>query len=242
MKCSKIREKFSDFLIGEIDEITRKEVQEHVTGCSLCREELEVLSAIWAKLGVLPDEQPSKHVRTRFYAMLEKYKRSQELEKARPRPGKILEGWLERWAPRKAVFQFSFAFMLLVLGLAAGYFIHASWQRGGEIALLRQEIQQIRQIASVSLLRQESLNERLREIGSSSRLEQPDEEPLASLLRTVGSDTNINSPLASIEDPYLFPGYPIVKQELAQSLSEQTSPLVEIALALVCHIEQLKLR
>lgn len=242
MKCSQIKGIFSDFLTGEIDEIKRREIHEHVIVCGSCREELESLSAIWTKLGVLPEEQPSSKVRTRFYATLEKYKQSLEQGKVRPHLGKLLDRWRERWAPRKPVFQFTFALALLVMGLVAGYFLHASRQRGGEIALLRQEVQQVRQIAAVTMLRQESLNERLREISLSSGVGQPGEDLLASLLRTVGNDTSINSRMASMDDPYFFPGYPILREELAQSLSEQTSPLVEIALALVYRIEQFKWR
>jgi anti-sigma factor RsiW len=239
MKCSQIKKIFSDFLTGEIDKATRKEIEKHVTACGSCRDELESLSAIWTKLGVLPEEQPSDNVRTRFYAELEEYKQSQEKEKARPSLGKLLDGWLERWAPRRPAFQFSLALMLLVVGLTAGYFLHAGLQGGGEIARLRQELHQVRQIAEVSLLRQESLNERMRGINVTSRVEQSDEGTLEALLRIVSSDRNINTRLAAIDALHLLPDYPLVRQELVQSISEQTSPLVDIALILTDHIKNL---
>jgi anti-sigma factor RsiW len=239
MKCSQIKKRFSDFLTGEIDKTTRKEIEKHVTVCGSCRGELESLSAIWTKLGVLPEEQPSDSVRTRFYTALEKYKQSLEKEKARPHLGKFLDGWLERWAPRRPVFQFSLALMLLVVGLAAGYFLNAGLQKGGEIARLRQEVHQVRQVAEASLLRQESLSERLRGIGVTSRVEQSDEGTLEALHRFVSSDANINSRLAAIDALHLLPHYPLIRQELVQSLSEQTSPLVEIALTLTHHIKNL---
>lgn len=239
MKCNQIKKRFSDFLTGEIDKATRKEIEEHVTSCSSCRDELESLSAIWTKLGVLPEEQPSDSVRTRFYTALEKYKKSLEKEKARPNLGKLLDGWLESWAPRRPVFQFSLALMLLVVGLAAGYFLRAGLQEGAEIAQLRQELHQVRQIAEVSLLRQESLSERLRGIDAASRVEQSDEGTLETLLRIVSSDTNINTRLAAIDALHLLPDYPLLEQDFVQSLSEQTSPLVEIALTLTQHIKNL---
>jgi len=239
MKCNQIKKRFSDFLTGEIDKATRKEIEEHVTACGSCRDELEGLSAIWTKLGVLPEEQPSSNVRTRFYTALEKYKQGLEKEKARPDLGKLLDGWLERWAPRRPVFQFSMALMLLVVGLTAGYFLRAGLQGGGEIARLRQELHQVRQIAEVSLLRQESLSERLRGIAVTSRVEQSDEGTLETLLRIVSSDTNINTRLAAIDALPLLPDYPLVRQEFIQSLSEQTSPLVDIALTLTHHIKNL---
>lgn len=237
MKCSKIKARFSDFLIGEIDEITRKEIQEHVTACDSCRQELESLSAMWTKLGVLPEEQPSNNIRTRFYGMLEKYKQGLEQEKARSSLRELLNGWLERWAPRRPVFQFSFALVLLVVGLAAGYFLHATLQRGGEIAQLRQEVQQIRQMAAVSLLQQESLSQQLREISGSSRMKQPYEESLAALLRSMDIETDIDLRPAGIDAFFLFRDYSMFRQEFVQTFAEQASPLVQIALTLAQHIK-----
>jgi predicted anti-sigma-YlaC factor YlaD len=68
-----------------------------------------------------------------------------------------------------------------------------------------------------SLLRQESLNMKLREIGKSTPLAQSDERPLGYLLRTLISETNGNS---------------------IQPRAEQTSPLVDLALTLIRHINQ----
>lgn len=234
MKCSQIQKRFSDYLIGEIDDNTRKEIQEHVTTCDSCRKELESLSAIWTKLGVIPEEQPSNTVRARFYAALEAYKQNTEHEKVRPSLSQILDGWFERFVPRRPVFQFSLALILLIGGLTAGYFLRAGLHQGGEIAQLRQEVQQIRQITAVSLLRQESLRENLKEIGWSSGVDLPDEETLEDFLRRVGSDVPTGSRLAVLD--ILFPESPAVRQELAKSISKRTSPLVDIALAFSQHI------
>ncbi len=140
-------------------------------------------------------------------------------------------GWLERFMPRIPAYQFSFALLLLVVGFAAGYFIHSGWQRDGKMAQLRQEVLQIREIAAASLLRQESMNQRLREIGMSSLYAQPEEATWGSLLHT----------LRGADDLYLSLRGPAVGQDVIQSLSDQTSPLVEIALAFARHMEQLKL-
>jgi len=229
MKCKQIKGKFADYLIGEIDEVTRKEIQEHVTACSSCREELESLSAIWTKLGVLPEEQPSNNVRARFYATLEEYKQNMQQKKERPRLGTLMDGMFERLMPRRPAFQFSLALILLMVGLTAGYFLRAGLQGSEEITQLRQEVRQIRQITAVSLLRQESLREQLRNAGLSSQVELPDEETLADFLRRVDSDITTDSRLAALDA--LFPQSPAIRKELARSLSGQTSPVVEIALA-----------
>jgi hypothetical protein len=70
-------------------------------------------------------------------------------------------------------------------------------------------------------------------------VEQSDEGTLEALLRIVSSDRNINTRLAAIDALHLLPDYPLVRQELVQSISEQTSPLVDIALILTDHIKNL---
>ena len=140
-----------------------------------------------------------------------------------------MDGWFERLMPRRPAFQFSLALVLLVVGLTAGYFLHAGLQGGEEIAQLRQEVRQIHQITAVSLLRQESLREQLKNAGLSSQVEPTDEETLADFLRSVNSDTTPDSRLAILD--VLFPQSPTIRQELVRSLSGRTSPVVEIALA-----------
>jgi len=230
MKCKPMKEKFSDFLIGDINQTSKKEIQEHLTACSSCRKELETLSEIWTKLGVLPIEEPSDRLRPRFYAMLEAYKQGLEPEKQAPRTSRIFNGWLESWWPRRPVFQFTFALILLAVGLALGYFFTSVGQNRVEVAQLRQEIQAMRQSMAVSLLDQPSAAERLRGVSWSSRVKQPNEETLRALLNTLNRDPNVNVRLAAAEALYLFYDHPIVKQGLIQSLSKQYSPLVQVAL------------
>jgi len=230
MKCKHIKTRFSDFLIGDIDQKSKEEIQEHLTACSSCREDLETMSEIWTKLGVLPEEEPSDRLRPRFYAMLEAYKQGLEPEKRAPRSSRIFNSWLESWWPRRPVYQFTFALILLVAGLALGYFFTSGGQSSAEIAQLRQEIQSVRQSMAVSLLDQPSAMERLKGVSWSSRLEQPDEQTLQALLNTLNRDSNVNVRLAAVDALYLFYNQPVVKHGIIESLSKQTSPLIQVAL------------
>ena len=71
MNCEKAKEQFADYLVGDIEPSAEAEIRVHIASCASCREELEGLSAVWAKLGVLPQEQPSGRLRANFYAVLE---------------------------------------------------------------------------------------------------------------------------------------------------------------------------
>jgi len=230
MRCQDIQAKFPDYLTGDIDSKTKREIQSHIADCSICREELESLSSIWAKLGVLPEERPSNDLRTRFYSMLEAEKQELEQQKAPRGFRKSFSGWLEGWWPKRPAFQFSFALLLLVVGLTAGYFLNSKGQAPRELAQLRQEVQSINQMLAVSLLDQRSPSERIRGVNLSYGIEKPEPQTLVRLLSTLNSDPNVNVRLAAVDALYLYRDNVIVREGLVQSLSQQNSPLVQVAL------------
>ncbi len=230
MNCSEIKEKFVDFLTGELEEKGKEMLQSHIRACPSCREELENLSEIWTKLGVLPEEKPSPGLRTRFYSMVEDYKESLEHTKRVSRLKDIFEKWFAAVWPRRPAFQFSLSLFLIFIGLTAGYFLNSGGKRGTEISGLRQEVRSIRQTLALSLLENSSPTERLKGVSLSYDIEKPGREIAETLLHTLNNDPNINLRLAAADALYLFYESPRVKEGLVDSLSRQNSPLVQVAL------------
>jgi anti-sigma factor RsiW len=216
MNCEESKNLITISVYGKLTPTEKAQLEAHLQECSKCAsifEKSEKLSSLVDEKEdiPLPDKEKSWQIIS---------------DKAVKRKG----GWLESLVPQKPVFQFSFALLLLVVGFAAGYFIRSGWQRGGEITQLRQEVRQIRQIAAVSLLRQESLREQMREIGSSFQVELPDEETLADFLQRVDSDR-------AFDALSIFSESPMAREEFARSLSERASPLMEIALVFTQHVK-----
>ena len=224
MNCEESMNLMTVSVYGKLTPSEKTQLEAHLGECSRCAsvyERLEKVSNLFNEKEdiPLPDKEKSWQIIS---------------AKAIRRKG----GWLEQLSPRRPVFQFAVALLLLVVGFTAGYFIHSGWQMSGEMAELRQEVRQVRQIAAVSLIRQEFLNNRLRDAGIGPQLEQANEGTLGSLIRTFRGQPDLSLRQASIDDPYLFLRDPAVREDFVQSLSEQTSPLVEIALALARYIEQ----
>ncbi len=230
MTCQDIREKFPDYLTGDLSQKEKEELQRHISACPPCREELESLSAIWTKLGVLPEILPDTTMRTRFYTMLEDYKNDLSEEKPKSRLLEQLKNWFKPvWTGRPA-FQLSFSLFLLFVGLVTGYFITGSRAQPAEISDLRQEVQNMRQTLAVSLLDQSSASERLRGVSLSVNTEKPDSGLIEALFNTLNTDPNVNVRLAAVDALYLFYDFTQVKEGIAQTLSFQDSPLVQVAL------------
>ena len=230
MNCRGIKDMFPDYLIGDLDHKKALMVQAHIADCAACRGELESLSDVWTKLGVLPEEQPSDGLRSRFYTMLEAYKQGMEQEKTTAGLAQAFSRWLESWWPRRPAVQFGAALLLLVVGLTAGFWLKPAPYTAADIDPLRQEVQAMQATLAMSLLDHGSASERLRGVSLSARMEQPDERLLDSLLQTLDVDPNINVRLAVVDSLYLFHSHPFVRQHVSDSLAKQTAPLVQVAL------------
>lgn len=220
MTCDKIQEKFADYLTGDLDEAGRDEVREHIAACAACREDLENLTVVWAKLGVLPEEQPSGAVRSRFYAMLEEFKSADA-----PWPA-----WREWFSFRRPAFAASFSALLLLFGLGAGWLMNGGPAGRQQYASLSSEVQNMRQEMALSLLGRPSATERIQGVGYTAGVEKPNDATLAALFDAVDRDPNPNVRLAAVEALYLFRDRPGVRERLVLSLSAQTYPLVQVAL------------
>src|SRR5947209_10636572 len=99
MNCEAIGELLPDYLQRRLSSELAAEVEKHMGCCQICSEEV----ALWGKLALIPEEQPSPTLEQRFKAMLESYqegrweKTSLAAEKQKqPAPGQMLWG-LGNW-------------------------------------------------------------------------------------------------------------------------------------------------
>jgi len=58
MKCYEVKRKLSAYLDGEVSSAEKREIAEHLETCSVCQDQLSVLSKIIDALGVLEGMQP----------------------------------------------------------------------------------------------------------------------------------------------------------------------------------------
>lgn len=229
MNCETAREQFAGYLADDIEAAAKDEVRAHISACASCREELEGLSAVWTRLGVIPREQPSGRLRENFYAMLEEAKREADAKETGRRPGRFREFLRSLPAFRKPVYAYAFSIALLVVGAGAGYFLREAGAAGRSAAFHR-ELQDMRRTVALSMIDRPLASDRLEGVGMSARLDSPDRKTLRALVDTLDGDPNVNVRLAAVDALYLFRNDPGVKDSLIRSLGKQESPLVQVAL------------
>lgn len=231
MNCEAIGELLPDYLQGRLSPELAGEVERHLASCPVCGEE----AALWGKLALLPEEQPSPALQTRFKAMLESYqegrweKSSLAAEKKKT-PTPMLWG-LGNWR-QMPIAGLAWACVFLI----CGFLIGKSMNRGpdpvaqAQIEELRGQLASARQLVALSMLQQQSASQRLEGVSWSTRLQQPDPKVLDALFHTLRLDNSVDVRLASLDALSRYAGQPEVRRELVGALQEKQSPLVQIGL------------
>ncbi|MGH7935396.1 MAG: anti-sigma factor family protein, partial [Chthoniobacterales bacterium] len=122
MNCEQIAGLLPDYLQGSLAREQAAQVEQHCEHCATCAQDV----AMWSKLALLPDEQPSADSRARFEAMLHSYRNpatsSDRTASAQPAPApgrrnaaSSFFDWLR--SPLGAV---AWSAALLIVGLVIG--------------------------------------------------------------------------------------------------------------------------
>jgi hypothetical protein len=127
-------------------------------------------------------------------------------------------------------YQLSLGLLMLACGFISGYLIRSMRNSSPELAELRSEVREMRQMMSLSLLKQQSASDRLKGVSWSSQVNHPDPEFLTTLVHTLNYDPNVDVRLAAVDAIARFAGYSKVRIDLVRSLPSQDSPLVQISL------------
>lgn len=225
MTCSEAKACFADDWCGTLRAPERNDLKLHVAGCAACRQEAEGLESLWSKLDSLPAEEPPPEMRDRFYAALGAYGEGFSAASSHGRrPGNRRTNIT--WLPMGV------AAAALLIGLGLGYAVSSlkGGRESSEMAQLRGEVNGMRELVALSLLRQQSASERLRGVSLANQVESSDGQVLAALLDSVNHDPNVNVRLAAADALRAFAMTAAARTEIARAISPQSAPLVQIAL------------
>jgi hypothetical protein len=232
MTCERIRERIPEALAGRLDKATRDELVEHLEGCAACRTEVAELNAVWRGLETVKtgmDAAPDTGAKVRFQEMLAAYQAGMEAVQPVARP--LTKAGIAAWFPARPVWQLAMAASLVVAGLLCGrYFLPAGAGGHSEMAELRGQVESLHQMVALSMLQQQSPSARMRGVTYSEKIAQPDPQVLDALLQAVNHDSNINVRLSAVDALQKFATGSEVTRAMVDSIRNQESPLVQIAL------------
>lgn len=219
MTCEEAKGYFADLWRGSVNAAVRGDFEAHLAGCDACAREARELGVFWEALEELPEPEPSVDLRATFYSGL------REMRRRRSATQSHWTWW------RHPVFQAAAAVVILAGGIGIGIGLMGGGRRADpQISELKVEVENMRQLVTLSLLQQQSASDRLRGVTYSYRVEPSDVEVLSALLQTLNHDPNVNVRLAAVDALRNFSDSEVARNGLVQALGKQKSPLMQISI------------
>ncbi|TLV03042.1 zf-HC2 domain-containing protein [Dyadobacter luticola] len=233
MGCEQVRNMSADWLNDRLDNMERREIDNHLAGCSGCQEEFAMDKQLWANLGKMRVPEPEESMRVNFYQMLDEFKEA-EKEKESFSLQYIIEKIREFVLPQWTI-QVAFSLLLVGLGWVIGRKTSPETTKAvaykEQIETLASQVEDMKSTMMLSLIENPSATERLRAVSYTSDIENADERVIEALFTTLNNDDNDNVRLVTLEALTQYADNPAVREGLVKSLLVQDSPMVQVGLA-----------
>jgi len=228
MKCEEYQELFAGWLDDQLTPTERTKVEQHLTLCASCREELAVMQRTWDIMGEFKAPEPSADMQVNFQAMLNDFKAAEEAKIGFW--SKLKEQLSTAWILQPRL---PFAYSLLIVFacvFGAYWFTHNNKQEE-QMKELSAQVHDLKQTMMLALLDNPSASERMRAVSYTDEIKHMDTKIIDALLETLNNDPNVNVRLTTLDALTKLVNHPEVRQGLIQSITEQDSPLMQSAIA-----------
>ena len=219
MEQEKIQELIMKYNEGQADPSEIKMIERLIEDGTIELSQLHELNAMDEQVMRMESPIPSTELDDKFYQMLRKLKKE----------GKGFS-WASFFSWPELAPKLAFASVTLLIGFFVGYLFVPSPQSNKEVAVLSEEISDLKEMVMFSLLEKESATDRLKAVSLTSEMS-PSDKVTAALLQTLNADENINVRLAALDALKPYANSSKVREGLVRSIANQDSPLVQVALA-----------
>jgi hypothetical protein len=218
-----VLEYISGGLEADREEVLRSLLSKH--GYEI--EELNRLRQIYKHLDDVPIPPVGEKMTESFYHMLEACKREQSEKSSHFRQLRLR---LNGPHYKKFLAKAACGIILLFLGWLIGFRQISNERYEERLDLMSSEIREMKGMMALALLQQSSANERIRAIHQIKTSGFVDERMIALLVDTLRHDSNVNVRLVAVDALAACADESIARDGLVQSLNQQESPLVQLAL------------
>ena len=207
-------EEIIEYLEGGLDRGQRKEVENQLTSDPAFKSRLDGLAQLLQTIARVPDVESPPELAWGFKAELDRLQQASN-ENATPTS--------KRWW-----LQIAAGFGLLIIGFLAGTQRNDS---KNQLLAMQTQIQSLQQVVMQQTLESPSASERIKAVNQIEQVPfQPDEDLVNTLVKTATQDKSVNVRYAAVQALGNFMDYPSVRNEMVRSLSQQTEPLIQIAM------------
>jgi hypothetical protein len=226
MKRQDHREKLSDLLHGKLAPEEEEEIISALEKSGISRQEIEDLRSVNRLIEETRSPEPTDRMDKRFYAMLEEEKKRALLGEPEIRTKKLSLGSLLTPGLRIAA-----GIALFLLGWFTSGWFGSSPSNEKQITNLAGEVKNLKETLVLTMMQQSSTVERIKAVNMISEFDEADKRIIESLIGVLNHDSNDNVRLLALEALVRYSSVPEVREGLVESISNQTSPLIQLRLA-----------
>ncbi len=235
METDKLESLLIDYIDGKLSAegrtIVEKEIAENEGSAQL----YDQLKKVMSKIDYAPKLEPTSILKLNFEKALQ-----QEISNSRRKPT-IAEASAftsfrsDRSVGRQVFFRpmalrIAAGFIFLMVSVGIGLWINKNNEQQREIARLREEMDSAKRMMMAMMTNSQSASQRMLGVAASYQIDQPDDEIVNALLKTMNEDPNTNVRLAALEALGKFHQQEHVRLALIASLAKQKDPVVQISL------------
>lgn len=221
MNCKGIEQHIQDYQVHNLDQTTQKLVEEHLKECRSCRSTHQEFIQLMDTINEVKEELPEDSMQLDFHKMLEREKAILYTDEV-----KVIR---IKKSLYKHLLQMVAAMILMVCSYFYGSYKNSSDQRE-EMVFLEQEKNRMQELASMSLMDNESASKRLQAVSFAENLEHPDHKILEVLIIKMKTDKHVNVRLAAANALAKFTYNTMVRSALVETLETEDNANMQIEL------------
>ena len=213
MKCKDCHNLIKEYIAGELDSYELENLKSHLQDCKECREMYNDLVILNSAFDNLPElEVPEQE--------MPDFENAGNTESSNNRRLRI----------RYITIPISIAASVLIF--FGGYYLGnrepSVIDNNEELAALKKEITETKNLMILTLLNQHSASKRIQAVNYAAELDQLEPEVMQGLFNSLSNDNSINVRLATLETLARYAGDPMVRVELVKALENQDDPVIQL--------------
>lgn len=219
-KREKARDWWLKLSLGRLSEADQKALDDVLASVPDLKEEFQELDEFLGRLEKIEIPEPSVQMDIRFRAMLDGYT-SAKTDRTQSRVDRFLEWATLRWKVATASMALGF--------LVAFFFIPKGDSE--EIARLSEDLSEMKKVMILTMIEQPKAQDRIAAVSMTSEVKMGDEKIINVLINTLNTDKSLNVRLAALDALLPYGKNETVRAALIESIHQQDSPLLQVALA-----------
>jgi hypothetical protein len=226
MKCEDVQQLLIDYIDNAIDAELKETLDQHLSACENCRNELNELQTLLQLMESGADmEKPDENLHRNFSTMLNQEIKNTQNNDSKPEGRKVSRFTRELLKVAAAV-------AIFAIGILIGTQIKSSVKNAqtDQLTKLTKEVKEMKEALMFTMLDEESASQRIKAVNYADEISNPNSNIINALIKTLNTDKNVNVRLAAAYSLQKFTNSQFVMDSLIASLAKQQEPIIQVVL------------